>query len=167
MEREFPARVRDAIQLPLSSSVSRRGRLNSKSTSPIPEPIAQLQRQLEQFRSTRPQRRRLSGSMSGLCKPNTVWIMRHRQTKGSETDRPDLTRRATSRLYKFGAGACQPTVVLNGRGGLREARRFFGGDPRRSRLSSFAAENRIPARPKTARSSLPNRFLWASPLQVN
>jgi hypothetical protein len=33
--------------------------LDSKSTSPIPEPIAQLQRQLEQFRSTRPHRTRL------------------------------------------------------------------------------------------------------------
>jgi hypothetical protein len=33
--------------------------LDSKSTSPISEPIAQLQRQLEQFRSTRPHRTRL------------------------------------------------------------------------------------------------------------
>jgi hypothetical protein len=33
--------------------------LDSKITSPIPEPIAQLQRQFEHFRSTRPQRRRL------------------------------------------------------------------------------------------------------------
>ncbi len=33
--------------------------MDSKSPSPIPESIAQLQRQLEQFRSIRPQRRRL------------------------------------------------------------------------------------------------------------
>ena len=29
-----------------------------------------------------------------------VKIMRHRQTKGPGTDRPDLTHRATSRLYR-------------------------------------------------------------------
>jgi hypothetical protein len=34
-----------------------------KSASPIPEPIAQLQRQLEQFRNTRPQRTRLPGEL--------------------------------------------------------------------------------------------------------
>jgi hypothetical protein len=33
--------------------------LNHKGTSPIPEPIVQLQRQLDQFRSTRPHRTRL------------------------------------------------------------------------------------------------------------
>jgi hypothetical protein len=33
--------------------------LNSKSTSPIPEPIVQLQRQLDQFRSTQSHRTRL------------------------------------------------------------------------------------------------------------
>ena len=31
-----------------------------------------------------------------------VRTMRHRQTKGPETDRPDLTHRATSRLYRLG-----------------------------------------------------------------
>ena len=30
-----------------------------------------------------------------------VGIVRHRQPKGSETDRPHLNHRATSRLYKF------------------------------------------------------------------
>jgi hypothetical protein len=30
-----------------------------------------------------------------------VWIMRHRQTKGPDTDRPDLNNRVTSRLYPF------------------------------------------------------------------
>jgi hypothetical protein len=38
-----------------------------------------------------------------------VWLVRHRQTKGPETDRPNLNHRATSLLYKpadaiFGAG---------------------------------------------------------------
>ena len=33
--------------------------MNHKSTSPIPEPILQLQRQLDQFRSTRPRRTKL------------------------------------------------------------------------------------------------------------
>ncbi|MGA2755628.1 MAG: hypothetical protein ABSE53_17885 [Terracidiphilus sp.] len=33
--------------------------MNHKGTSPIPEPIVQLQRQLDQFRSTRPHRTRL------------------------------------------------------------------------------------------------------------
>ena len=40
-----------------------------------------------------------SGSTSGMWKRSTVRIMRHRQTKEPETDRPDLTHRATSRLY--------------------------------------------------------------------
>jgi hypothetical protein len=38
--------------------------LNNKSISPIPEPIVQLQRSLEEFRCTRPHRARL---------PETVW----------------------------------------------------------------------------------------------
>ena len=33
--------------------------MNQKSTPPIPEAIAQLQRQLDQFRSTQPQRTKL------------------------------------------------------------------------------------------------------------
>src|SRR6266852_6280156 len=37
--------------------------MNRKSTSPIPEPIAQLQRQLDQFRSTRQQRTKLPESL--------------------------------------------------------------------------------------------------------
>jgi hypothetical protein len=41
----------------------------------------------------------LSGSMSGMRKRSMVRIMRHRQTKGPETDRPDLNHRATSRLH--------------------------------------------------------------------
>jgi hypothetical protein len=42
---------------------------------------------------------RMSGSTSGMWKRSMVRIMRHRQTKEPETDRPDLTHRATSRLY--------------------------------------------------------------------
>ena len=42
----------------------------------------------------------MSGSTSGMWKRSMVRIMRHRQTKGPETDRPDLTHRATSRLYR-------------------------------------------------------------------
>jgi hypothetical protein len=37
--------------------------VNHKSTSPIPEPILQLQRQLDQFRSTRPRRTKLPGPL--------------------------------------------------------------------------------------------------------
>ena len=37
--------------------------MNRKSTSPIPEPIVQLQRQLDQFRSTQPQRTKLPESL--------------------------------------------------------------------------------------------------------
>ena len=37
--------------------------MNRKSTSPIPEAIAQLQRQLEQFRSTQPRRTKLPESL--------------------------------------------------------------------------------------------------------
>jgi len=38
--------------------------LNDKSASPIPEPIMQLQRELDEFRSTRPRRTKL---------PETLW----------------------------------------------------------------------------------------------
>ena len=37
--------------------------MNRKKTLPIPEPIAQLQRQLDQFRSTQPQRTKLPESL--------------------------------------------------------------------------------------------------------
>jgi hypothetical protein len=42
---------------------------------------------------------RTSGSMSGRWKRSTVGLLRHRQTKGPDTDRPYLNHRATSRLY--------------------------------------------------------------------
>jgi len=41
----------------------------------------------------------LSGSMSGRWKRSTVGLVRHRQTKEPDTDRPHLNHRATSRLY--------------------------------------------------------------------
>src|ERR1035438_2124914 len=52
----------------------------------------------------------MSGSMSGMWKRGTVWIMRHRQTKGPDTDRPDLNNRATSRLYSL-PGSASPRQV--------------------------------------------------------
>jgi hypothetical protein len=42
---------------------------------------------------------RTSGSMSGKWKRSIAWLVRHRQTKEPETDRPRLNHRATSRLY--------------------------------------------------------------------
>ena len=42
-----------------------------------------------------------SGSMSGVWKRSMARLLRHRQTKGPETDRPSLHYRATSRLYPF------------------------------------------------------------------
>jgi len=42
-----------------------------------------------------------SGSMSGVWKRSMVRLVRHRQPKGSETDRLNLNHRATPRLYRF------------------------------------------------------------------
>jgi hypothetical protein len=64
----------------------------------------------------------MSGSMSGMWKRSMVRIMRHRQPKGPGTDRPDLTHRATSRLYlvlPFWSYLCiegDPTRTPNSRG---------------------------------------------------
>ena len=46
---------------------------------------------------------RTHGSTSGVWKRGRVRPLRHRQTKGSETDRPHLTHRATPRLYLTGS----------------------------------------------------------------
>ena len=43
--------------------------------------------------------KRPSGSMSGEWKRGMVRLLRHRQTKEPETDRPNLHHRATPRLY--------------------------------------------------------------------
>jgi hypothetical protein len=51
---------------------------------------------------------RMSGSTSGMWKRSMVRIMRHRQTKEPETDRPDLTHRATSRLYTLRCNVITP-----------------------------------------------------------
>jgi len=66
---------------------------------------------------------RPSGSMSGNWKRSTAELVRHRQTKEPETDRPSLNHRASSRLYQRdgveGGGAV---------GGLvRGARSLSGG----------------------------------------
>jgi len=42
-----------------------------------------------------------SGSMSGEWKRSMAELVRHRQTKGPETDRPRLNHRATPRLYFY------------------------------------------------------------------
>jgi hypothetical protein len=44
---------------------------------------------------------RLSGSTSGRWKRSKVGLVRHRQPKGPETDRPYLPHRATSRLHRY------------------------------------------------------------------
>ena len=45
-----------------------------------------------------------SGLTSGMWKRGMVRILRHRQPKGPETDRPSLNHRATSRLYRSPSG---------------------------------------------------------------
>ena len=57
---------------------------------------------------------RTSGSMSGMWKRSMVRIMRHRRTKGPETDRPDLTHRATSRLYPDPVHSVPQSGILSG-----------------------------------------------------
>ena len=42
---------------------------------------------------------RTSGSRSGTWKRSRAALVRHRQTKGPDTDRRHLNHRATSRLY--------------------------------------------------------------------
>ena len=61
----FSAGLRDATSLWLLSSIIRRGRLrlNDKSALSIPEPIVQLQRQLDQFRSAQPHRAKIPEGM--------------------------------------------------------------------------------------------------------
>lgn len=55
--------------------------MNRKSTSPIPEPIAQLQRQLDQFRSTQPRRTKLPEPLwqaaVELARQNGVYLVAH------------------------------------------------------------------------------------------
>ena len=47
---------------------------------------------------------RLSGLTSGAWKRGMESLLRHRQTKGPETDKTLLNYRATPRLYTLGGG---------------------------------------------------------------
>ena len=58
---------------------------------------------------------RLSSSTSGMWKRGMVWIVRHRQTKEPDTDRPNLNHRATSRLYKESGQAVAFTETTGNR----------------------------------------------------
>jgi len=51
-----------------------------------------------------------SGSMSGEWKRSMAELVRHRQTKGPETDRPRLNHRATPRLYFSARGSWQEGI---------------------------------------------------------
>ena len=55
--------------------------MNRKSTPPIPEPIVQLQRQLDQFRSTQPQRTKLPEPLwqaaVGLARQHGIYPVAH------------------------------------------------------------------------------------------
>jgi hypothetical protein len=53
-----------------------------------------------------------SGSMSGEWKRSMAELVRHRQTKEPETDRPRLNHRATPRLYLHGSGRQASTAVI-------------------------------------------------------
>jgi hypothetical protein len=71
-----------------------------------------------------------SGSMSGEWKRSMAGLVRHRQPKGPETDRPRLNHRATPRLY-FPAAALGWTH--------RQRRRFFWRREDPTRLHSMLA----------------------------
>ena len=58
---------------------------------------------------------RTSGSMSGVWRRSMAKIMRHRQTKGPETDRLRLNHRATPRLYSLGRNRRDADSVPKGR----------------------------------------------------
>ena len=77
------------------SSISRRGRLqlDNKLKAPIPEPIVQLQRQLDQFRSTRPRRTKLPESLwrvlpASLCvsPPESRFLLGQEAADGGSAD---------------------------------------------------------------------------------
>src|ERR1700758_2250387 len=76
-----------------------------------------------------------------------VRIMRHRQTKGPDTDRPNLNHRVTSRLYTFGVvipNSVPPMSFLHpllSLAGHSVAYHFFGSIFRRDPLPAM---HRIP-----------------------
>jgi hypothetical protein len=74
----------------------------------------------------------MHGSISGVWKRGMAQLMRHRQTKGPETDRPRLNHRATPRLYRF--SAYREPLRGKKRGSVRIADNP-GGTPERERAT--------------------------------
>ena len=89
-----------------------------------------------------------SGSMSGEWKRGMAELVRHRQTKEPETDRPRLNHRATPRLYLDDAPLSHASPTRE-RGNPRPYR-FI---PRKPPLASLAA--RSWARRSSARARSP------------
>ena len=56
---------------------------------------------------------RTSGSMSGMWKRSMDELVRHRQSKGSATDRLILNHRATSRLHRTKSDEQASPVAAN------------------------------------------------------
>jgi len=70
---------------------------------------------------------RLSGLTSGAWKRGMESLLRHRQTKGPETDKTLLNYRATPRLYTLGIGGVSlPPPRVDTLGGLCG---YAGGRP--------------------------------------
>ncbi len=74
----------------------------------------------------------MSGLTSGRWKRSTAEILRHRQPKGSATDRPRLNHRATSRLYTALRRAFSPLTPRFFDDGFRALIRRPHRSPKRS-----------------------------------
>ncbi len=120
--------------------------MDRKVTPPIPEPIAQLQRQLEQFRSTQPPRTKL---------PDSVWPGCSRP--GPATRR--VSRRAPAEAglhadsgFEFFQGTTKLLVPDNPRTGVTRACRY---EPDLNRTYHEMAQHYgigvLPARPRKPR----------------
>lgn len=61
---------------------------------------------------------RTSGSMRGCWRSRTVGLVRHRQTKGAGTDRPDLPAGGQCSTLPFGSSPSVETTIcaVKGRG---------------------------------------------------
>jgi len=70
-----------------------------------------------------------SGSMSGEWKRSMAELVRHRQTKGPETDRPRLNHRATPRLYFYGRSPIAYAPGLYGRSPIAHAPGLYAPAP--------------------------------------